>query len=118
MTNQNKAAWRTHATPATDAAPSDAGLTTASTGARDGTVASKFTVWIRNEQRAQIRIVVRDVTNVNSAIRQVLEQAAQEWACDPDTLTVYGIAEGDITISPSDPLLDLVGGEIFAGAGN
>jgi hypothetical protein len=60
-------------------------------------VGSKFTVWVRSEQGAQIRVVVRDVNNVNSAIRQALEQAAQEWACDPDTLTIYGIAEGDIT---------------------
>jgi hypothetical protein len=58
---------------------------------------SKFTIWVRNEHRAQIRIVVRDVTDVNVAIRQALEKAAQDWACDPDTVTIYGIAEGDIS---------------------
>jgi hypothetical protein len=58
---------------------------------------SKFTIWVRNEKRATIRIVVRDITNVNAAIRQALEKAAQQWECDPETLTIYGIAKGDIT---------------------
>jgi hypothetical protein len=58
---------------------------------------SNFTIWVRDKQRAQIRIVVRDVTDVNAAIRQALEKAGQEWSCDPNTLTIYGIAEGDIT---------------------
>jgi hypothetical protein len=43
------------------------------------------------------RVVVRDVTNVHAAIRQALEKAGQEWACDPETLNIHGIAEGDIT---------------------
>jgi hypothetical protein len=67
---------------------------------------SKFTIWVRNEQRAQIRIVVRDLTNVDLAIREALEQAAQKWACDPNTLTVYGIAEGDITNLDSESSTD------------
>jgi hypothetical protein len=58
---------------------------------------SNFTIWVRNTRGAQIRIVVRDATDPRSAIRQALEKAAQEWACDPATLTIYGIAEGDIT---------------------
>jgi hypothetical protein len=63
----------------------------------DGAMDNKFTIWVRNEQRAQMRIVVRNVTNLNAAIRQALEKAALEWARDPDTLTIYGIAEGDVT---------------------
>lgn len=58
---------------------------------------SKFTIWVRNERREQTRIVVRDATNVNAAIRQALDEAATGWACDADTLTIYGIAEGAIT---------------------
>jgi hypothetical protein len=58
---------------------------------------SKFTVWVRNEHGAQVRIVVRNVPDVNAAIRQAIEKAAQEWACHPDTLAIYGLAEGDIT---------------------
>jgi hypothetical protein len=58
---------------------------------------SGFTIWVRNEQRAQIRIVVPDAPNVSAAIEQALDKAAQEWACESDILTVYGIAEGDIT---------------------
>jgi hypothetical protein len=67
---------------------------------------SKFTIWVRNEQRAQIRIVVRDVTNVDLAIREALEHAAQKWACDSTTLTIYGIAEGDITNLDSESSTD------------
>jgi hypothetical protein len=58
---------------------------------------SEFTIWVRNEKRATIRIVVRDITSVNAAIRQALEKAARRWECDPGTLTIYGIAKGDIT---------------------
>jgi anti-anti-sigma regulatory factor len=58
---------------------------------------SNFTIWVRNARGAQMRIVVRDVTDVNTAIQQVLKKAAQEWGCHPATLTIYGIAEGDIT---------------------
>jgi hypothetical protein len=58
---------------------------------------SRFTIWLRNEQQLQIRVVVRDVANVDAAIRQALEKAAQKWACDPGTLSIYGIVEGDIT---------------------
>jgi hypothetical protein len=57
----------------------------------------KFTIWVRNRQQAHVRIVVRDVTDVKAAIEQALEKAAQGWACDPGTLNVHGIAEGDIT---------------------
>jgi len=64
---------------------------------RDGRLQRNFTIWMRNEQQAQTRVVARDVTNVHAAIRQALEKAAEEWACDPGTLTIYGIAEGDIT---------------------
>jgi hypothetical protein len=58
---------------------------------------SNFTIWVGNEHQAPIRIVVRDVTNVKAAIREALKEAAQRWACDPDTLNIHGIAEGDIT---------------------
>lgn len=58
---------------------------------------SKLTIWVRNEHREQIRVVVCDVTDVNEAIQQALEKAAREWACDPGILTIYGVAEGDIT---------------------
>jgi hypothetical protein len=58
---------------------------------------SNFTIWVGNEHQAHIRIVVRDVTNVKAAIREALKEAAQRWACDPDTLNIHGIAEGDIT---------------------
>jgi hypothetical protein len=62
-----------------------------------GRLQRNFTIWVKHEQRAQIRIVVRDVTNVNAAIKQALKEAAERWACDPDTLNIHGIAEGDIT---------------------
>ena len=65
-----------------------------------------LTNWVRNEQRAQIRIVVRDVTNVDLAIREALKPAAQKWARDPKTLTIYGIAEGDITNLDSESSTD------------
>ena len=55
-----------------------------------------FTIWVKHEQRTH-RVVVRDVTNVHAAIGQALDKAAQEWACDPETLHIHGIAEGDIT---------------------
>jgi hypothetical protein len=58
---------------------------------------NKFTVWVGNEHRAKIRIVVRDASNVNAAMQEALERAAQSWACDPETLNINGIAEGDIT---------------------
>jgi|HubBroStandDraft_1064217.scaffolds.fasta_scaffold1234201_1 hypothetical protein len=58
---------------------------------------SNFTIWVGNEDQAHIRIVVRDATNVKAAIREALKEAAQRWACDPDTLNIHGIAEGDIT---------------------
>jgi hypothetical protein len=55
-----------------------------------------FTIWVKDKQRTH-RVVVRDATNVHAAIRQALDKAAQEWACDADTLNIHGIAEGDIT---------------------
>lgn len=58
---------------------------------------NRFTVWVGNRHRANIRIVVRDATNVNAAMQQALEKAAQRWACDPDTLSVHAIVDGDIT---------------------
>lgn len=62
-----------------------------------GRLQRNFTIWVKHKQQAQIRVVARDVTNVHAAIRQALEKAAEEWACDPDTLNIHGIAEGDIT---------------------
>jgi hypothetical protein len=56
----------------------------------------KFAVWVRSEQQAQTRIVVSDGTNADAAIRQALDQAARVRSCNADTLTIYGIAEGDI----------------------
>jgi hypothetical protein len=64
---------------------------------KDGRLQRNFTIWVRNERQAQIRVVARDVTNVHAAIRQALEKAAEKWACDLGTLTTYGIAEGDTT---------------------
>jgi hypothetical protein len=59
---------------------------------------SMFTIWVKNEKRAQTRlIVVCDATNVNAAMREALDQAAKSWACDANTLTIYGIVEGDIS---------------------
>jgi hypothetical protein len=55
-----------------------------------------FTIWVRSEQQVQTRIVVYGATNVNAAIRQALDQAARAGPCDAETLTIYGIAEGDI----------------------
>ena len=55
-----------------------------------------FTIWVKHKQRTH-RVVVHDVTDLNVAIRQALEKAAQEWACDAETLNIHGIAEGDIT---------------------
>jgi hypothetical protein len=54
-----------------------------------------FTIWVKQEQRTQ-RVVVHDVTNVHAAIQQALKEAAQGWACDPESLNIHGIAEGDI----------------------
>ena len=58
---------------------------------------SNFTIWVRNQNQAHIRVVVRDVTNVKAGIREALKEAAQKWGCDPETLNIHGIAEGDIT---------------------
>src|ERR1700733_2092110 len=55
-----------------------------------------FTIWVKQEQRTH-RVVIRDVTNVHAAIQLALKEAAQSWDCDPKNLSVYGIAEGDIT---------------------
>jgi len=55
-----------------------------------------FTIWVKQEQRTH-RVVVRDVTNVHAAIQQALKEAAQSGACDPESLNIQGIAEGDIT---------------------
>lgn len=57
---------------------------------------NNFTIWVGNKHRAKIRIVVRNAINVNAAMQQALEKAAQSWACDPDTLNIHGIVEGDI----------------------
>ena len=51
---------------------------------------NKFTIWVGNEHRAKIRIVVRNAINVNAAMQQALEKAAQSWGCDPDTLNIHG----------------------------
>ena len=58
---------------------------------------SKFTVWVKSEQRADILAIVCEVPDVSTAIQQALEQAAQRWACAPDALFVYGVAEGDVS---------------------
>ena len=55
-----------------------------------------FTIWVKQEQRTH-RVVIRGVTNVHAAIQLALKEAAQSWDCDPKNLSVYGIAEGDIT---------------------
>jgi hypothetical protein len=61
-----------------------------------GRLQRTFTIWLKYKRRTH-RVVVREVTNVHAAIRQALEKAAEEWACDPKSLNIHGIAEGDIT---------------------
>jgi hypothetical protein len=65
------------------------------TSEKAGRLQRTFTIWVKHKERTH-GVVVRDVTNVHAAIRQALEKAAEEWACDPDALNIHGIAEGDI----------------------
>lgn len=55
----------------------------------------KFTIWVRNELRAATLKFVCEAPDASAAMRQVLERAAREWACDPDAVTIYGIAQGE-----------------------
>ena len=57
---------------------------------------SRYTVWVKNEQMREKLVVVCDAPDVSAAIQQALEQAARNWECGTDILSVYGIAEGDV----------------------
>jgi hypothetical protein len=59
-----------------------------------------FTIWVANKGRASpTHVGVYDAPNVNQAIEQALHKAALDSACDRDTLSIFGIAEGDLTAS-------------------
>ena len=57
---------------------------------------TRYTVWVKNGQLGEKRVVVCDAPDVNAAIQQALEQAARNWECGTDILSVYGITEGDV----------------------
>jgi hypothetical protein len=57
---------------------------------------SRYTVWVKNELLDGKLVIVCDAPDVSSAIRQALEQAARNWECGTDILSVYGITEGDV----------------------
>jgi hypothetical protein len=57
---------------------------------------TRYTVWVKNGQLGEKRVVVCDAPDVSAAIQQALEQAARNWECGTDILSVYGIAEGDV----------------------
>jgi hypothetical protein len=56
----------------------------------------RYTVWVENEQLDAKLVIVCDAPDASAAIRQALEQAAREWECSTDILSIYGIAEGDV----------------------
>jgi hypothetical protein len=57
---------------------------------------TRYTVWVKNKQLGEKRVVVCDAPDVSAAIQQALEQAEREWECSIGVLSVYGIAEGDV----------------------
>ena len=57
---------------------------------------TRYTVWVKNGQLGEKLVVVCDAPDVNAAIQQALEQAARNWECGTDILSVHGIAEGDV----------------------
>jgi len=57
---------------------------------------TRYTAWVKNKQLGEKRVVVCDAPDVSAAIQQALEQAARNWECGTDILSVYGIAEGDV----------------------
>jgi precorrin isomerase len=57
---------------------------------------TRYTVWVKNRQLEAKLVIVCDVPDVSAAIQQALEQAAPNWKCGTDILSVYGIAEGDV----------------------
>jgi hypothetical protein len=57
---------------------------------------TRYTVWVKNEQLGEKLAVVCDAPDVSAAIQQALEQAARNWECSTDILSLYGIAEGDV----------------------
>jgi hypothetical protein len=63
-----------------------------------GCAVTIFTIWVANEGRGSATHVgVYDAPNVNQAIEQALDKAALDSACDRGTLSIFGIAEGDLT---------------------
>jgi hypothetical protein len=50
---------------------------------------------VKSEQLGEKLVVVCDAPDVSAAIQQALEQAALNWECGTDILSVYGIAEGE-----------------------
>ncbi len=68
--------------------------------AKRGRALTKFTIWVGNAGRVSgPHVGVYDAPNVIQAIQQALQGAALAWSCHPDTLSVVGIAEGDLTAS-------------------
>ena len=65
-----------------------------------GCALTTFTIWVANEGRTLgAHVGVYDAPDVIQAIEQALHKAALDWSCHPDTLSVLGIAEGDLTVS-------------------
>jgi hypothetical protein len=68
-----------------------------------GCVVTIFTIWVANEgQASATHVGVYDAPNVNQAIEQALEKAALDSACDRGTLSIFGIAEGDLTAAEQE----------------
>ena len=47
-------------------------------------------------------IVVCDAPDVKAAVQQAIEKAALQWRCDANILTIYGVAEGDLSTLDRD----------------
>jgi hypothetical protein len=62
---------------------------------------TRYTVWVKNEQLGEKLVVLCDAPDVSAAIQQALEQAARNWECGTDIHSVYGIAEGTLTVGSS-----------------
>lgn len=63
-----------------------------------GRVLTRYTIWVRNEDGAlATHVGTYDAPTVAEAIQQALQRVAQAWSCDPSKLSVFGIAEGDLT---------------------
>jgi hypothetical protein len=56
----------------------------------------RFTICVGTEtRRAAAHIDVYDAPSADEAMQKALERVAREWGCDPNTLSIRAIAEGE-----------------------